>query len=337
MKAVIIGLGWQGKRHYEALKELGVDLACVIDAKPDVVREKFLDIPPELISNSGKILEKYQPDVAIISTNASERLKIVQYCVEAGIKKIFCEKPMATNLNDAAEMIKITKSNGCMLAVNHLRRSNSNHLKMKKMLKEGVIGQIRHIYFQSGSAGLGNVGSHTIDNIRFYTDSEIHWVSGIIDRTGTPNVRGPQYNDPAGWGMIMMKDGTRVMIDTCEDTGVPLVLEIVGTYGRVVIEELNNNWQILAREKSDWKIPLTRYGTPLCELDFIKTIPWDVTLFTKNGLKDLIFNNKTNCDGYDGYKAIEGIIAMHISDKNDNSKVELPLIDENLNFDVPWA
>ena len=45
MNAVIIGLGWQGTRHYEALKELGVDLACVIDAKPDVVREKFPDIP----------------------------------------------------------------------------------------------------------------------------------------------------------------------------------------------------------------------------------------------------------------------------------------------------
>ena len=337
MNAVIFGCGWQGLRYVKALNELDVNLDCIVDINPAAVSKSLPNFPKNNIyENTDKCLKKHAPDIAIISTTSSARLGCLKKCIEYSVKKIYCEKPMATNLNDAMEMINITESSGCMLAVNHLRRWSPNHLKMKQMLIEGVIGQIRHIYFQSGSVGLGNVGSHIIDNIRFYTDSEIDWVSATLDKTGTPNIRGPQFTDPGGWGM-MMKDGTRVFIDTCEDTGVPHVFEIVGTYGRVVIEELNNNWHILAREQSDWKIPLTKIPIPIHEVDFIKTIPWDVGLLTKNGLKDLILNNKINCTGYDGYKAIEGIIAMHISDKNNSTKVILPLSDEYMNFDIPWA
>ena len=338
MNAVIFGCGWQGLRHVKALNDLGINLECIVDINPEAVSESLPYFTKDYIyENPDKCFRKHKLDIAIISTTSSARLGCVKKCVEIGIKKIFCEKPMATNLHDAEQMIKIMESSGCMLAVNHLRRYSPNHLKMKQLLKEGTIGKIRHIYFQSGSVGLGNVGSHIIDNIRFYTDSEIDWVCSALDKTGTKNIRGPQFIDPGGWGMMMMKDGTRIFIDTCEDTGVPHVFEIVGKYGRVVIEELNNNWQILAREKSDWDIPLTKIPTPIHKVDFIKTLPWDVGLLTKYGLKDLIFKNIINCTAYDGYKAIEGIIAMHLSDKNNSAKVNLPLGDEYLNFNIPWA
>tara|TARA_B100001971_G_C18201426_1_gene544845 strand:+ start:95 stop:583 length:489 start_codon:yes stop_codon:yes gene_type:complete len=160
---------------------------------------------------------------------------------------------------------------------------------------------------------------------------------GILDKTGAPNVRGPQFKDPGGCGIIMMKDKTRIFIDIFDDTGIPPVLEIVGAYGRVVIDELNNEWKIYARRNSDWDIPLTRLGTHVSKVDFIDTIPWDVSLLTKYALKDLIYNNSTNCSGYDAYKAIEGIIALHISDNNNFSKVKFPLKDgEHLSLEVQW-
>ena len=338
MDAVIFGCGWQGLRYVKALDDLNINLDSIVDINPKAVSKSLPNFDKNLIyENADNCFNEHEPDVAIISTTSPSRLACIKKCVESGVKKIFCEKPMATNLHDALEIINITESNGCILSVNHIRRSSPNHLKLKTMIKEGVIGQIRHIYFQSGSVGLGNVGSHIIDNIRFYTDSEIDWVSGVLDNTGTASLRGPQFTDPGGWGMMMMKNGTRIFIDTCEDTGVPHVFEMVGTYGRVVIEELNNNWQILARAKSDWDIPLTKIPTPIYKVDFIKTIPFDVGLLTKNGLYDLIFNNKVNCTGYDGYKAIEGIIAMHLSHRNKSTNVNLPLSDENMNFNVSWA
>lgn len=337
MKAVIIGLGWQGKRHYEALKDLGVDLACVIDAKPDLIREKFPNILPELVSDNEQILEKYKPDVAIISTNASERLKIVRYCVEAGIKKIFCEKPMATNYKDAIEMKRITDDAGCLMVINHLRRFNANYEKLMKVIDDGVIGNVKHLYAQAGSVGLGNEGTHIIDKMRLITRSDVDWVIGFLDSTGTPNPRGPQYRDPAGWGMLQFNNGTRAFIDTSEDTGVPSLLEVVGTYGRIIIEELNNNWKISARSKSDREIPLTKLLTPLFEVPVFDTLPWNVKEFTKCGLKELILEDKISCSANDGCKAIEAIIGIHVSHSQDGAKVFMPLNEKHHLLEVNWA
>ena len=246
MNAVIFGCGWQGMRHVKILKELSVNLECIVDINPKGVYNSFPDFPKNNIyEDTDLCFKNHKPDVAIIATDSASRIDCVKKSVEYGVKKIFCEKPMATNLNDAATMIKITEENGCLLAINHLRRWSPNHIALKKLLDKGIIGTIKHIYFQSGSTGLGNVVSHIIDNIRFYTDSELEWVLGFLDKTGTPNIRGSHFNDPAGWGMILMKDGTRIFIDTFEDTGVPHVFEIVGTFGRVVIEEMNNHWHII--------------------------------------------------------------------------------------------
>ena len=338
MNVVIFGCGWQGLRHVKALDELNINLECIVDINPKGVHNSLPDFPKDNVYKDADLCFKnHKPDVAIIATNSSSRLSCIKKCVEYGIKKIFCEKPMATNLNDADEMIRITEQNGCILAVNHLRRWSPNHLRLKAMLDNDAIGTIEHIYFQSGSTGLGNVGTHIVDNIRFYTGSEIDWVIGFLDETGTPNPRGSHYVDPGGWGMMMLKDGTRVFIDTCEDTGVPHVFEIVGTYGRVVIEEMNNHWQVLARSEKGRNLSLTKYPTPIEDVQLFNPVPWDVKEFTKIGLKELIFDEGTSCTGIDGLRAIEGIIAIHMSHQNDGRKVFLPLSQDLHGLDVPWA
>lgn len=338
MKTVIIGLGWQGKRHYQALKELGVELTCVVDIAPKKVKERFPEYPSERISdNAKKLLKKYEPDIAIISTNAAARLQNIRFCCDAGIKKIFCEKPLATTLADALEIKKIAEDAGCLVAVNHLRRWNPNYHKLKEVLDNDVIGEIHHFYAQVGSVGLGNEGTHIIDKMRFCAESDVEWVIGFIDRTGTPNVRGPQYKDPGGWGMLKFKNGIRAFIDTSEDTGVPPVFEIVGNSGRIIIEELHNNWQILARSKENRDIPLTKLMTPLERVPLFDTLPWDVKEFTKYGLKELIFDNKTNCTVDDGCKALEAIFAFHISDSQNGKKISLPLDKTHHSLEVEWA
>lgn len=338
MSVVLFGCGWQGLRHVKALEELSVNLDCIVDVNPEGVYNSLPYYPKgNIYDNADTCFSKHKPDIAIIATNSSSRLECIKKCVNYGIKKIFCEKPMATNLKDAAEIVKITEENNCLLAVNHLRRWSPNHLKMKSLIDSDVIGDIKHIYFQCGSTGLGNVVSHVIDNIRYYTDSEIKWVIGQIDDTGTINPRGSQYKDPGGWGMLKLINGTRVFIDTSEDTGVPHVFEMVGTYGRIVIEEMNNHWKVLSREDKGREEPLTRYPTPLFEVEIFNPLEWDVTKFTKNGLKELIFENKTSCSGNDGYRAIESLVAMHISDSQGCEKIRLPLVKNNKSFDVPWA
>ena len=147
-KVAIIGLGRQGMRCFNALRELGVEICCIIDVDYKAVLEKLPDFPPDRISDKAEeLLLRFEPDVAVIATNAAARLETIRNCVEAGIKKIFCEKPMSTSLSDAHEMIQITKQADCILSVNHLRRWSPNHLKLKKLLDTGIIGELKHFYF----------------------------------------------------------------------------------------------------------------------------------------------------------------------------------------------
>ena len=338
MKAALIGCGWQGKRHVQAFQELGVELVCMIDINPSAVRERFPEYPADRIYNdSRKALEIHQPDVVSIATNAAARLENVRACVECGIRKIFLEKPMATTLKDAKEIIRLAREGGCLLAVNHLRRWNPNYMKLKDAIRNDIIGKVRQMYAHTGSYGLGNEGTHVIDKMRLITESEVAWVVGQLDLTGTPNPRGPQYKDPGGWGVLMFRDGTRAFIDTCEDTCGPPVWEIVGTYGRMFIEELNNRWSIMARDPQDRSAPLTKVFTPVKPLPVFETLPWDVKEFTKLGLKELIFDNRTSCTGEDGLKNLEAIMAIHVSHRRGGQRVELPLSEEFDSLEVAWA
>ena len=338
MNAAVIGLGWQGMRHYQALKELGVELACVVDTDPDAVRKRVPEYPADRIyTRVSEALKAHRPQVVIIATHSAARIQNVREVIAAGVKKIFLEKPMATTYKDCLEMKGLADKHSCLLVVNHLRRFNPNYHKLKQLIKEGIIGTIEHMYAQTGCVGLGNEGTHIIDKMRYLTGSDISWVIGFLDTTGTPNPRGPQYKDPGGWGMMRFKDGTRAFIDTCEDTGVPSVLEIVGTYGRIIIEELNNNWTILARSAQDRRLPLTKIMTPLRSMPVFLTLPWDVKEFTKAGLKELIFENKADCSADDGCKAVEAIIALHASHQGGGIKIDLPLGQQHHALEVAWA
>jgi len=338
MKAAIIGLGWQGMRHYQALKELGVELVCVVDMNPEAVAKRVPEYPADKIyTKVSEAFKAHPPDVVIIATHSAARIQSVRDAISAGVKKIFLEKPMATTYKDCLEMKQLAQKSGCLFVVNHLRRFSPNYHQLKQLIGNGVIGKIAHMYAQVGSVGLGNEGTHIIDKMRYFSDSEVAWVIGFLDQTGTPNPRGPQYKDPGGWGMMQFKNGTRAFIDTCEDTGVPSVLEIVGTYGRIIIEELNNNWTILARSEEDRKLPLTKLLTPIKPVMMFPTLPWDVKEFTKMGLKELIFQNKVTCSADDGCKAIESIIALHASHQQGGKKIDLPLPQEYHNLEVAWA
>ena len=94
MKAAIIGLGWQGLRHYQALKELGVELACVVDVNPEAVGKRVPEYPAaQIYSKVNEALHAHRPDIVIIATHSAARIQNVRECIAAGVKKIFLEKP----------------------------------------------------------------------------------------------------------------------------------------------------------------------------------------------------------------------------------------------------
>lgn len=329
-KAAIIGFGGMGQRHYHACKKAGVEISAICEFEKEKIQAVLPDFPYDHIySNFAELIKNETADIINVATNTPTHAEIVIQASEAGVKNILCEKPMATNVVDAKRMVAVCKKNHTRLAVNHISRWSQNQRKMKEIIKtENAIGKLRHIYFHCGSVGLGNQGTHAFDKMRYFFDSEPEWVIGVIDKTGTPNVRGSQFRDPGGFGMILFQNGARGFIDTSEDTGVPYILELVGEYGKAVINEYHDYWELFSRSHEDKKYQLTRYIMPLNKLTFEPIRKFDIIELTSYAISELLSGSPISCTGEDGMKNLEMAIAFHISDRENNRKVYLPLDDK---------
>lgn len=99
-------------------------------------------------------------------------------------KHVLCEKPMALNLDECKEMIKVAKETGKQLMVGQLGRYTPAFVQAKKMIDDGVIGELfmieseyAHDYSEIGGNGtqwrvtperepiIGG-GCHAVDLIR---------------------------------------------------------------------------------------------------------------------------------------------------------------------------
>jgi len=338
IKAAIIGFGGMGQRHFKAYEKIGVDVIAIADLLSEKVKEILPEFPDDGIYKDYRdLFKKEDLDVVSVVTNGPTHAPVTIAASNAGIRHVMCEKPMATRLSDAEAIIKTITKNKTRLAVNHTRRHSVNYARLKEMIGKGIIGNVRHLYFNCGSTGIGNNAIHFFDTARFITGSEAGWAIGFTDKTGTPNPRGKQFSDPGGYGIIEFRDGTRFFIDTSEDTGVQYSFQIVGEYGRIIIDELNDVWDIRARSEDTRNLPLTRYGSEMITVPFKSDGPFDIIDLTSRGLAELVSRKPVSCTAVDGKKALEMVIGFHISDAAGNTKVQFPLSGSDQDKEVKIA
>src|SRR5688572_2799636 len=110
---------------------------------------------------------------------------MVEAAVEAGVKAINCEKPIATNLGDADAMVALCERAGVVLVVNHQRRFNGESVQARRWIDEGRVGAVEHLV--TGVRGdLLHDGTHAIDLLRFYLDDRpVERVFAAVERDGT--------------------------------------------------------------------------------------------------------------------------------------------------------
>lgn len=325
LRAGIIGFGGMGQRHYRAYQGTACEVVAICEFAPERVMEHLPNFPRnQIYQHYTDLLANEKLDMLSVVSNGPTHSEITAAAVQAGIGRVFCEKPVATSVKEAERLAETIRRNGARVAVNHLRRWSDAYRRIKTLIREGVIGELCHIYFQCGSTGLGNFVIHAFDLMRFLSDSEAAWAIGMLDKTGTPNPRGPQFRDPAGYGMVVFQNGLRCFVDSSEDTGIPYLYVLAGTYGRIVIDELAGSWRIWARSGKLRGEKLTRYGTPLESVPF-NGGAYDIVELTRNGLMELAGDGPLSCTVEDGIKSLEIVMAFHESEARGNARVEFPL------------
>jgi predicted dehydrogenase len=145
-KAGIIGTGFIGPVHLEALRRNGISVAAVCDTTDRArATARQYDIP-EVFGDLQyqKLLESPNVDVVHITTPNRFHREMSLAALKAG-KHVVCEKPLAMNTGETAEIVKAANKAGTVFAVNYNVRFYPAVLRLRNAVSQGELGDIIHV------------------------------------------------------------------------------------------------------------------------------------------------------------------------------------------------
>ena len=172
-----------------------------------------------------KVVANSEIDIIDINTPNDSHAEIAIAAAKAG-KHILCEKPLAMNVKQCREMLQAVKKSKVTHMICHNYRRIPAIAQAKKMIKEGVLGEIRHYharYSQSwlvdpkaprlwrmqkqyaGSGAHGDINAHIIDLARFLV-GEFDEVSGQMH---TFIKQRPLPDNPKKMGRVSVDDAAQ--------------------------------------------------------------------------------------------------------------------------------
>jgi len=140
-KIALIGAGTIGKRHLEAIsKTKEAELIAVVD--PELNLEYIaLERNVPFFQSTEEMLSKNEPDGVIVCTPTEVRLEPVIASLKAQAH-VLIEKPIASDIVQAMEIIKTANLVSRKVLVGHHRRYYGKIKKTRDMIKKGVIGKL---------------------------------------------------------------------------------------------------------------------------------------------------------------------------------------------------
>jgi predicted dehydrogenase len=119
----------------------GVELAAVVDPDPEV-RTHVGATPGYRVL--GEALETVECDAVLVASPPGTHHVVAKAALEAG-KHVLCEKPLATNLQDAFDLVETADKAERVLMVSQNYRYNAPFRAVQRLLMEGQLGELASI------------------------------------------------------------------------------------------------------------------------------------------------------------------------------------------------
>jgi predicted dehydrogenase len=193
----VIGTGFIGPAHIEALRRLGIHVKGIAGSSAERAAPKAEALRLDVVYDSAEALIA-DPEVAVVHITSPNHLHYPQ--VKAALlagKHVVCEKPLAMNATESAELVALAKERRLVNAVNFNIRFYPLAHQAKAMVQRGDIGApyiVQGSYLQDWllyptdwnwrlEPGLGgdmravaDIGSHWLDLMSFITGLRIEAV-----------------------------------------------------------------------------------------------------------------------------------------------------------------
>jgi predicted dehydrogenase len=197
VRAAVVGTGFIGMVHVEALRRLGVEVTGIVGSSPERVREKARSAPlPEPYESYEAMLADPRVDVVHITSPNHLHHPQAKAALQAG-KHVVCEKPLGMDSAETAELLRLARASGLVHAVNFNIRFYAQCREARERVAAGALGDVRMVtgsYLQDwllydtdwnwrlehdrGGAlrAVGDIGSHWIDLMTYVTGRHVESV-----------------------------------------------------------------------------------------------------------------------------------------------------------------
>jgi len=322
----IIGIGKMGAQHAHNLYQFAgrADLVAIQDI--DFERARYFannHNHPKVFKNADDLINSKDVDAVLIAAPDELHANLLISCINAG-KPVFCEKPLATNIEDAKKIInaEIVGSKR-LISMGFQRRFDPSHKALKETIISGQIGKpllwkgvhrnAKVPYDSSGRFILMNSAGHDIDSARWLLNEEVLEVSvkGLCSR--------PEFSKETRDLLLVQMEMTNGCFAIGElfmsaDYGYEVSAEVVGQYGIVTTMQPG---KLYLRAKSWCSRPVSPDWTePFQEAYLLEINNWIESIYSERP--------------FEGASAWDGYIAIIVSEaasvalaENKSCKIEL--------------
>jgi UDP-N-acetyl-2-amino-2-deoxyglucuronate dehydrogenase len=327
MRVGIIGTGAISYKHAQAYKNIGYEITVCTDISEPHGKRFADEHGCEFVRNYEDLCRHPRVDYVDVCTFPDFRLQPLEICAEAG-KHIQVQKPMATNLDCAADMIKVAAKAGIVLGVVSQHRFDDSSQFLKRAIGDGRLGKliqadayvkwyrsaeyysrpIKGSWATEGGGALINQAIHQIDVIQWLVGpvSEVfaYWQLGALHKIESEDVLAAVMRYGNGATGVLQSS-------TAFWPGYTERLEIHGTKGTAIISgDKLTTWDV--RDDEGDPAPVDRdVASGASDPMAISLAPFERQFLDfgeaiKTGRKPLV-------SGEEGYRALELVIAMYTS------------------------
>ena len=315
------GLGRRESSHAAAYGRCAdAELVAVADINPTRLQqfgEEWAIAPEQRYPTAAEMYARAGLDIVSVTTHNLYHHQPVIEAAEAGIKVIMVEKPIAISVEWARKMVEACERRGSRLITEHTRRFLPHFRKLRQLIADGAVGQIKTVSVE-GCRPLLHNGTHNVDLAFYLCGAEPQRVSGFLNSE--------EVADPGGGGIITCTNGVRIFVNCVAERREWFDQVIItGTGGRLQWSERTSEWL---------HGPLVdKPGAPYNAEYELQPIPEMPTSFesssffywaARESIDCLLEARESISTGRDGLKALEAITAMHISHQT-GAWVPLPL------------
>ena len=264
MQVGLIGAGRIAQIHAKTFADNipEAQISAVADISPDAARKIASRYGISHVHSDYKsILENSEIEAVLICSTSNTHAQFIKEAAEAQ-KHIFCEKPIALELEKIDEALEAVKKHQVKLQIGFQRRFDPSFKRAREVISSGDMGEIRLLritsrdpmpaplpYLRESGGIFLDMSIHDFDMARYLVPSEVEEVYAVGGVMVDPAIGEVAKDIDTALITLRFRNGVYCSIDNCRQCayGYDQRIEWFGSGGKLVVQ----NKRLDSVEKSD--------------------------------------------------------------------------------------